>query len=1015
MKRFGLVFLILAAVLGLWFWQTRPGERNVVPENADYFDLLREAQLQLRQSPDHLSAQYELIIQSGDVEALVGFVQKSFDVIPPPSGWNASRSSILLGAHGALRTGKGTPRELVDLIANGAVKMGHSVELVSIPTPDELRSFKAPVPPEPDWPEIDGRLLATIVPRPLPEPVTLQRDPEFWAGIEQLLPPNSDASSSATSDEPSRLPSVLITMKDPETGTEIQMLANLWGADHDNPWSSAAWTRLGSPLRSTSSVQLSLLLKTVDNEWHTMPSIAEATFNASDIVGSRIAFGFTPVLSDSQSRFATRPSDVRTFLPFLKVDGGNPELSEDQRRILGTAFTLSGDTASEDNGNALRFGKYSLLTGGDLASVESMIIRDVDAQAWPWLSVSFDPLDSQGNVVNGLPPESVIVTVDDDPVALSLTANQRPPVRIVFLIDGSTSVAPQYRAENLETVVHDMAEAIKAAYPGAEFLIMGDSGLRSFDDWSDDLTALAAKAATMGRTSNRMWTSVIRASDREPDAIVYFTDGNDVEFSDQDGALDLEDLPRDLQIQLAQAPVTYTLGGAQPPDFLLGPAFDGLPEATGGEAFAITDHAAAIEAVTGALADHIGAYRGFVRLPESISDRRDVAVLRITANGVDDTMSFAKPEPDSLQESSEIEGLYLRVRWNAAETSVHRLAGAPYGQTASRVDRRNAHLGLFGHYTLVSQAGPVNAAVMLDEMIEARLGLEAVLEAQSEDAAETAFADIPVLPETAYSYAVDLESVHDLNPRLWIDADQRWVLGGQEVAIHRTDIIPLRLFAKDRDDIDSRTAVLRASALINDIEASLFPQTNRDCLAPPLTLTQDFRLRGDRRQQIEKLSAGYGSAMTYAVPSEGEIDCVIGITSGTGAALFINSFGGAGITVEEVNQTFEEVSNLLDIASELGGAIAAWASLEQAKMDHLHMATVSILTMEPPDLEGYYRDQACGALEDQAGSAIGGVIGTIGGDGASDAWEAYGELSGMAEDLGFGGFDPSIPIPGCEE
>ena len=153
--------------------------------------------------------------------------------------------------------------------------------------------------------------------------------------------------------------------------------------------------------------------------------------------------------------------------------------------------------------------------------------------------------------------------------------------------------------------------------------------------------------------------------------------------------------------------------------------------------------------------------------------------------------------------------------------------------------------------------------------------------------------------------------------------------------------------------------------------------------------------------------------MTYAYPTEGAIDCAIGINVNTGAGLFINDFGGAGITVGEVNARFEQVNNLLDAASEAGGSIEAWASLEQIKMDHLRMATISILTMEPPDLQGYYQDQACDALQGQVDSAIDGVAGSVGGDAATNALDHLREINDLAGQLGFGGLELSVPIPGC--
>ncbi|MEO0365232.1 MAG: hypothetical protein AAF265_07015 [Pseudomonadota bacterium] len=1014
MKKLIVALLLLLLIAGLLIWQNLGDGSGSIPEDADYFDLLRDAQTQVRESPDHLPAQYARIVASDDPEALIQFLRDSFEILPPAAGWQAARNEMGLGTHAALRNGAGTPRELVELLRGGIETMGLTGQLVTVAAPIPMRSLEAPDPPKFKQPEINHRLLSTIFPEEMPETGPLERHPDLWNSVAEAVPTAQNTAVRIRLAQPDRLPSLLISMTDSENGESVQKLANLWERDADNSWSDAEWRRTGSDVRPGSTLKLSLHMKTTDNQWHNMPVLAETALNAHDIAGARLSVGFSPVLSDAGSRHTTRPSDVRTFLPYIKVEGGNPDLNEEQRRIVGTAFTLSGDTIErDDESQTIDIGRHTLSSGGVPETVTDVQIRDIETERWPWLEVSFDPLDAGSNVVNGLAPDSITAIINDQPAALSLTANQRPPVRIVFLIDGSTSVAPQYRAAKLGDFVREMADRISEQYPGAQFMVMGDYGIVPTPKWSKDAAVVSDAAARMGLTANRMWTSVVGAGTLEPDAIIYFTDGNDVEFRTTGFDPTLEELPEDLQAKLASAPITFTLGGARPPEFLLGPAFEGIPRATGGQAFQITDHDAALNAISEALAEHIGAYRGYVRLPENVASRNAETVLQLGINNTTDASAFSAPDLAVQKEPSEIEGLYLKVTWNAAETSFHRLAGVAYEQSASNTDRRNAHLGLFGKYTLIADVGPVSPSIMLDEMITARLALEQVLEAETPEAAEDAFANVPVLPATAFSFTADLGDVRDYTPRLWIDADQRWMLDGQEVTVRRTDIVPLRLYSLSSDLDMAKSKTLKASALINDIEGSLFSDNDRKCIAPPLSINRDYQVSRDRRPQLDRLVAGYGTAMTYAYPTEGAIDCAIGINVNTGAGLFINDFGGAGITVGEVNARFEQVNNLLDAASEAGGSIEAWASLEQIKMDHLRMATISILTMEPPDLQGYYQDQACDALQGQVDSAIDGVVGSVGGDAATNALDHLREINDLAGQLGFGGLELSVPIPGC--
>jgi hypothetical protein len=140
----------------------------------------------------------------------------------------------------------------------------------------------------------------------------------------------------------------------------------------------------------------------------------------------------------------------------------------------------------------------------------------------------------------------------------------------------------------------------------------------------------------------------------------------------------------------------------------------------------------------------------------------------------------------------------------------------------------------------------------------------------------------------------------------------------------------------------------------------------------------------------------------------------------TGTTLsMLDDGSGGGITESEVNANFDAIDNVLGfIASNGSPGLQSWASLEQAKMDKLRTATLTILKMEAPSLEDMIRDKACEAASDAVDSLIDSGLNVVGGSTAvelrSDIAEAIERANELAEALGFGGVDASLTIPGCE-
>lgn len=1009
-------FVTLLAAFFYWNHISSQSSSAKLVENADYFDLLRHAQENIRKAPDHLPAQYEAIIANKAPEKLIHFVRERFDVIPPWKGWQAANSLTVWGTHGTLRAGAGTPRELADLLAEGLQKMGYKASVVSIKSPQALRSLKRKPFTSSDY-TFDLDPYKKIDGLDLPSVPLLQDKELFWQNLYDAIPENSwEYRQSFSAKKSARLPSVLLSLPSNKTNSDsenktVNKIVNLW-SQNESPYhpSSVGYSSIYHT-QGQNHVTMSLFMKTDDYRWHKMPKLLEAKFSQEKLAGGRIKIGFAPVVNSPEELLITKPANISNFLPYLKLEGGDPSVNEDERRVTGSVITSRGDvvTVAED-GTSLNFGDHKLASGGDPKAVQQVIIRKMSASNYPWLSFSFDPLDATELPVEALSGSDFSVNVNGEPALMQLTANTRTPPKIIFLIDGSASVAPEYRSKKLNEIVGNMARAIQTDYPKAKFQVFADSGLDFNGQWKSDPVEIGKKAAAVGPTRNHMWTSVIKASKLKPDAIIFFTDGNDVEFRKDTKSLPYDDLPQLVKNRLLGAAPTFTLGGARPPKFLLGASFEDIPQATGGKAFKITDHEAAISAIRTELRRVVGTYRGWIKAPDE--PETTTLTLDLTMNSQTDTTVVKVPQPEARQDAPSLTGLYLHIKRPGQLGSFHRLAGTPYGARSQSNDAQNARMGLFGSYTLIAEAGTPSLSQILDDTLSARLSWESAIEAVDKKAALKALSNVKTLPRSAFAYNVPVPQAYDAGLRFWLDAEQRIVQGEKEFNIKRTDIIPLRLFSTEEDTLKERKAIFMASAQLNNLESALHGDNSFDCLTAPYSYTHAYNLQGGRGTQLNSMVKGY-KAHTYLVPETGEITCTIGVNSASGAALFINSFGGAGLTVAEVKERFNRIHNILDMAGIAGGMVDAWATLEQAKMKILREATIAIMTLQAPDMNALSRELGCDALNKGAGPLINSGMRRVGGPIAESAWRGFDRLNKIAKALGLGGVNTNLPIPGC--
>jgi hypothetical protein len=667
---------------------------------------------------------------------------------------------------------------------------------------------------------------------------------------------------------------------------------------------------------------------------------------------------------------------------------------------------------------------------GDSGKVANINIKRLVTGHYPWLKLSAEFKDENGASVYAVPASHIAATIAGQSVPLVVRNNLPVAPRIILLIDTSTSVAPEYRGNNIEILVKELAGRILAKWPDAQFKIgiAGGSGA-SFMHWTHDLDDLAANTHHMALESP-LWRSYARAVEQKPDAIVFVTDGQAI--SHQFGIVNT--LPEELKPIYNIAPPTVVLG-AGTEKYPLGPAFKGIAEASNGIALDIKDVKKSAELVNEFLRERIVPYElwvnaGALKEVQASSE----TLLTLSAGNAVGEKSFVIPNLNERAFGQSISGLYLKIDSHYG-TTTRRLAGAMLGtKSPSESDKMNAQMGLFGRYSLMIEAGSPSLAQQLDDVISSRLSWQPVIEAKDLKQSKMALQQAYTLPSSRFSFSLPLQHlvrtelpVIDLGPRFWLESEQQVKNGeGNELHQKRIDIVPLTRFFSLQKSPDKRLAdTLRASLVLSDIESAITQQSglkylNTEHSALDL-MWAEFGLNDRQRNDaFYRLKAGWPHFMAYLVPKAGDLKAAMAIDKFTGTTLsMLDDGSGGGITESEVNANFDAIDNVLGfIASNGSPGLQSWASLEQAKMDKLRTATLTILKMEAPSLEDMIRDKACEAASDAVDSLIDSGLNVVGGSTAvelrSDIAEAIERANELAEALGFGGVDASLTIPGCE-
>jgi hypothetical protein len=830
---FVVVFILLIMVIAPRFHASRQENSQAESEDSrSYFELLKKARDSIRQSPDHLPGRLSSIIKNGTPEQLIHFIRNNFQVLPTTDkGWQSAEYATRWGIAGTLRAGAGTPRELAELLNMALTQMGYASKVVTLKeTPRNLRSFFDDIQRSSfnvtlDTPgyaqQLQGRPLSSRAEFSLSDAITkpvkqaIQSDKMKIESFDNKLP---------------ELPTVLYTVAGKNGQAETIRVANLWEGD-DRPFTDAPY-RMTVGAHEVPKITLSVLVALADYPDRPV-EILRHQWKTDELIGRHLDISFIPITGDLQQALTMPPKLHNTFIPSIKI---NPSTGFDSKfesnkaqYVFGDPITRQGERIKQTE-TGFQIGDGRVAMTGDSGKVANINIKRLVTGHYPWLKLSAEFKDENGASVYAVPASHIAATIAGQSVPLVVRNNLPVAPRIILLIDTSTSVAPEYRGNNIEILVKELAGRILAKWPDAQFKIgiAGGSGA-SFMHWTHDLDDLAANTHHMALESP-LWRSYARAVEQKPDAIVFVTDGQAI--SHQFGIVNT--LPEELKPIYNIAPPTVVLG-AGTEKYPLGPAFKGIAEASNGIALDIKDVKKSAELVNEFLRERIVPYElwvnaGALKEVQASSE----TLLTLSAGNAVGEKSFVIPNLNERAFGQSISGLYLKIDSHYG-TTTRRLAGAMLGtKSPSESDKMNAQMGLFGRYSLMIEAGSPSLAQQLDDVISSRLSWQPVIEAKDLKQSKMALQQAYTLPSSRFSFSVPLQHlartelpVIDLGPRFWLESEQQVKNGeGNELHQKRIDIVPLTRFFSLQKSPDKRLAdTLRASLVLSDIESAITQQS----------------------------------------------------------------------------------------------------------------------------------------------------------------------------------------------
>jgi hypothetical protein len=552
----------------------------------------------------------------------------------------------------------------------------------------------------------------------------------------------------------------------------------------------------------------------------------------------------------------------------------------------------------------------------------------------------------------------------------------------MFVLDKSDSIPADFKGEPAAAALRDVAAAIKAQIPGAQFNVFAVSSTPEANKWTEDPEKLYADAmAASPIFGSDLWDAMAKASDESASFVVLVTDGD---------STDVPSLQTSVRVQRIPASLALKVGAFDPT------TLTALAKASNGVVLPID----AIDKAKEAMIDALKKAEKSVYALNYRADEQGPATRAVTlkVGAIQAETTYEVPAPEQRLTPPRLAGLFLTIKQGNEEITRHIAGAARLEEPLDPKTLDQAAFACFGAIELRLEGEPPTASALLDELLSARLSTEPFVAAARGGDVAAALDALEAGWERPDGIALALSAIGATSPSGPVTGSGlRGILTtlqpglGNEV-IQRSDILPigpLRGLAADRKaafDEALRGAMRLAVAeqalhldstlerIQGEILVYLAPYESVDGLFPAMPAEQ--------KKAWNRLLNSY-NPHHRALPSSGAFLGFFAVHEKTGSTLAVLPDGtGGSATQAQIEAEMNWMISVLNWASAVGGYFSiiglvggAWLAFEKAKLKKIIQATIAIATLDaPPGADGFQdsvKDVACDILKGLAGEAFG--------------------------------------------
>ncbi len=958
------------------------------------FDSWRDLRQALRSSPDHLAAQADRVVASGDPEVIFEFVRDTITARPVRAdGFDTGEAiAVRWTPDVTLRYGVGTPREKVELLAELYRRAGFEAEVwvgQSALTEEETRACLAakPLPSfdpsEEDLAKIDS-LRRELGWGGTPAPIRIidtdaQESKALADKLMALLPADVAAAKTVDLSEFDQLPFVRLVVAGQET------FANPLPPDAEfgESYTTGSMDLAPDPVFVDDTIHVELAVARSDAP-DKLVTIVSGDWSLQDLIGHRLRIQMLPA-EDMETVAGSRLEDLRTFYAIIGLDGPGlePDFIAEQAVVSDSAITLSGrQVVATDEGEVTVDGQpiASGPVDPDLLAKVASIEIEADPVRFPEVTIQATVKDADGNVVPGLGASAFRLTDEDQATGFIIEHGTSQAPRVVILLDNSESIPSTFR-EQAASYVFDLATSIRSHHPDAMFRVaaVGD-GAEPQGPWTSSPEEARDQAAAGAGAFSDLWSALAGAGDLGGTVIVFTTDG------------EADDPPtQEERLRIAHGPPAVIVGVGT----VVQATLDDMASLSHGTQTTATQPSQVAEATNDFLdAKAVVPYQ--LAYHEGSNQPGKHRVTLTTSDGkVVGTTTYDVPDTSDLLPTPALTGLYLKIEFGF-DSVTRTIAGHDLvpGTQPTDEDLDDVQDAMFGTVLLSVEGSAPTLSALIDDAVVTKLSAEPLadaIESNDIDAIKAALNQpMPFFSVRLFGMATPLPQ-QDLEYPTF-ETGPRFVLLSQRPEFgkgirRRIDILPFGGFATlNPDPKEAFRRTLEATARLAVTEAGLLPTSTMSLLADSELVLLD------QYQDISSVAPGldqetkdrWAHALDFfwdeyrIVPRSGRPVAFYTIDPDTGRVLAVLADGSGGATgTEDIDRMIDRVNRgaaMAGLAGGLAGAgfgFAGFVALQKAILKAILREAKAVAMIGEgsfdPDLGGIGKDFLCDLAKAGAG------------------------------------------------